>query len=168
MNISVVHTFLIILHTITATISFFAGLYIVSYIRRWYYDWLFITYLWNLVAMAATLVGVVAWDWSSLALANQITYVALSMLAFYTVYHGFVARHKHLYRYTGWRLDFIDDVGFTLISLFDAFLIVGAMDLHLPVWVVVLIGIVGIVLGWQWLLYIKERYLVERRKKEGI
>lgn len=167
MIVTTVYTILLVLLTIAATISLLAGFVIVTYIRRWYYDWLFNTYLWALIAMAITLVATTAWGWGHLTLTSQIIHVALSVVSLYAVYRGFVARHKHLYRYTGWRLDLIDDVGFTLVFLLTGFLVLVAVNLHLPIWAIIPLCIIGIVSGWQWLLYIKRRYLMERAKKEG-
>jgi hypothetical protein len=46
-----------------------------------------------------------------------------------------------------WRASYIDHVGFTLISLFDGFVIVSAIDLGMPTWVVIVIAVLGVVVG---------------------
>jgi len=51
---------------------------------------------------------------------------------------------------------YLDDIGFNLISLFDGFVIVAAIDLGAPVWLVVLGAIAAVVLGAQ---------LIERAKR---
>ncbi|MEF2976099.1 hypothetical protein [Subtercola sp. YIM 133946] len=50
-------------------------------------------------------------------------------------------------REPGWRARYVDDVGFTLISLFDAFTVVGAIDMGAPVPVAIGVGAVGVVAG---------------------
>ena len=60
----------------------------------------------------------------------------------YPAYFGCLHRPRN-----GWRHKYIDDIGFTLISLFDGFVIVAAIDLNAPVWAIVLIAILGVVVG---------------------
>ncbi len=57
----------------------------------------------------------------------------------------------------GWRSRFADDVGFTLISLFDAFAIVTAIDLGLSGWLVAAIGAAGVVAGIVAMQQVKRR-----------
>jgi hypothetical protein len=52
-----------------------------------------------------------------------------------------------------WRADYIDDVGFTLIALFDGFVIVSALDLGAPICLTLSIAVLGILAG---------RYAVQR------
>lgn len=74
--------------------------------------------------------------------------------------------------YTGWRGwralralrspavapgDYIEDVGFTLITLFDGFVIIGALDLGSPVWLVVIVGVLGVLVGRLGIRRVKER-----------
>jgi len=40
-----------------------------------------------------------------------------------------------------------DDVGFTVIALFDGFVIVSSLDLGAPIWLVVVIGVFGVLGG---------------------
>ncbi|WP_022885347.1 hypothetical protein [Glaciibacter superstes] len=42
---------------------------------------------------------------------------------------------------------FVNHVGFTLISLFDGFVIVAAIDLHAPPWLVASLAIGGVIAG---------------------
>ena len=42
---------------------------------------------------------------------------------------------------------YVHDVGFTLITLFEGFVIVGAIDLGAPVWVVVALAVLGVAAG---------------------
>lgn len=39
-------------------------------------------------------------------------------------------------RHPGWQRRYLDDIGFTLIALFDGFVVVGAIDLSLPAWLI--------------------------------
>jgi hypothetical protein len=46
-----------------------------------------------------------------------------------------------------WRTTYRDDVGFTLVALFDGLVLVSAIDLGAPAWLVIAIGALGIALG---------------------
>ena len=48
---------------------------------------------------------------------------------------------------SGWRPRYLDDVGFTLISLFEGLVIVAAIDLGLSAWLVALIAVGGVAGG---------------------
>jgi hypothetical protein len=62
----------------------------------------------------------------------------------YRAYRAYQALER---RGHGWRMSFVDHLGFTLISLFDGSVIVGAIDLGAPVWGVVLIAVTGVLAG---------------------
>jgi O-antigen/teichoic acid export membrane protein len=164
---NIVHFLLTVFQAVAAVISLLAGYIVVKNIRRKYSSWLFTTYLWALVATVVALVAVIAWNWLRLTVALQITYIILGLLSFYAVFRGFQAQHKQFHRYTGWRLEFIDDVGFTLVFLLVGFVMLGSIGLGWPAWAVVLVSIAGIAGGRMWVLHAKNRYLVERAKKEG-
>lgn len=45
----------------------------------------------------------------------------------------------------------MDDVGFVLIALLDGFVIVAALDLGLPPWIVTAAGFLAVAIGHYWL-----------------
>ena len=47
----------------------------------------------------------------------------------------------------GWRLPYMEHVGFTLIALWDGFVIVLAIDLGAPGWLVLVLAVLGVVVG---------------------
>jgi hypothetical protein len=71
----------------------------------------------------------------------------LTVLAFYVGWRGWQAFQDLQRRGAGWTPSYLDDVGFTLIALFDGFVVIGALDLGAPVWLVVAIGVLGILVG---------------------
>jgi len=113
-------------------------------------------YLGALWTMVLLLLLVVALDWPGLPLVGRFMYGALSLLALYTGWRGWQALADLRGRIAGWEGAYVDDVGFTLIALFDGFVIIAALDLHAPVWLVLAIGMLGIVIG---------RYAVQRAKE---
>jgi hypothetical protein len=46
-----------------------------------------------------------------------------------------------------WRTAYVESLGFTLIALFDGFVIVSAIDLGAPIWLVLGIGVLGVLAG---------------------
>jgi hypothetical protein len=75
----------------------------------------------------------------------------------------------HLYFYRAWqakkrignqdKVQASNDMGFTLISLFDGFVIVAAIDLGFPSWLTGLIGIIGIIAGINAIAYKRSRFI---------
>ena len=80
---------------------------------------------------------VVALDWMGLGLPSRVLYAALVVLAGYTGWPGWRAAYDLVGRAGSWRTQYVEDVGFTLIALFDGFVIVSALDLGAPGWLVV-------------------------------
>ena len=92
----------------------------------------FLTYVVSLVAMWLFPLGR-----GCLRLASHLRGYALALcgLAWARAVHdwrGTCARMRLRTQGEGWRPRYIDDVGFTLISLFDGFVIVTALDLGAP------------------------------------
>ncbi len=116
---------------------------------RWY-----IGTLWLMVLL---LLMVIAIDWSTLDPGTRILYVALSVLALYTGWRGWQAVQNLRGRVAGWKGPYVDNLGFTLITLFDGFVIIAALDLHAPVWLAVVIGVLGVVVGRLGVQKAKER-----------
>ena len=48
---------------------------------------------------------------------------------------------------TNWQHDTIKDIGFTLISLFEGFIIVGGIDVGFSGWLIAVIAILGFLKG---------------------
>jgi hypothetical protein len=89
--------------------------------------------------MVLFLVLAVALDWGTLATVSRLVFGALTVLALYVGWRGWQAFQDLQRRGTGWTASYLDDIGFTLIALFDGFVIIGALDLGAPVWLVVAI-----------------------------
>lgn len=136
------HTTLIVLHTVAATVCFVAA--ILSLRLTTPGSWRFRTYLVTLVALVAFMVGSIAVDWPELDTTTRLVYLGLSALGLFMITRGLRAGAGLRRRTNGWRPRYIDDVGFTLISLFAGFVIVSAIDLHWPGWLVGLIAVGGI------------------------
>jgi hypothetical protein len=108
---------------------------------------LFRVYLAALWLMVLFLILVVAFDWTHLTLASQVFFGALMLFALYIAWRGWQALERLRNPAGNWQAEYIDDVGFTLIALFDGFVIIGALDLGAPVWLVIAIAALGVLAG---------------------
>jgi hypothetical protein len=136
------HDTLIAVHAAAGTIALASGVAVVA--RRA----LFELYFWSLVVMAAALVAAVVVGWPVRPPGANGVFSALTVLAAAMV--GCALRARGLRRASprdprSGR--FLDLVGFTLISLFDGFVIVAVLTRGGPVWLAVLGGVLGVVVG---------------------
>ena len=140
------HDFLIAVHTVGGAAAFLLGFFVIHPLCRGRRG-VFLAYFVGLWVMALTLVPVVWLDWPHLSLASRITYVFLILLALYTGLRGELARRVRGADDVRGRYAYVDHVGFTLISLFDGFVIVSAIVLGVPGWLVGVAGALGVVVG---------------------
>jgi len=142
------HQAAIIVHTISGIICFAAGCVLLSRLdaRARQRPWL-AAYGAGLIGLVVFMGVAIASHWSRLATARQAAYLGLSALAAYMVRRGWGAWRAWRTADPGWRRRFVDHVGFTLISLFDGFAIVLAIDLGAPGWLVAAVGAAGIAAG---------------------
>jgi hypothetical protein len=120
-------------------------------------NWTFRAYLIALALMIAFLVLVVAVDWPHLENRQRGVYVGLLLLIAYTGWRGWQAAVNLMHQSEGWLEAYVENVGFTLIALFDGFVIVAAIDAGAPVWLVLAFGALGIVAGRAGVIALKSR-----------
>ena len=140
------HKILIYIHAAGGIIAFLAGCIVLNpaVIRK---KIPFRIYFLALCVMILFLLAAVINDWGLLPVILRIVYTGLSLLAIYMGFRSYMAGKTISRNAKENRGDFIDHIGFTLISLFDGFVIVGAIDLNMAGWVVAIIGAGGILLG---------------------
>jgi hypothetical protein len=138
---------MIVLHAAAALGAFAVGVAAIDPRRAARHRWTPPALVGLLVAMTVFMIGAMATHWSDLPGASQIAFGALVGLAVYMVYrarhasgladhddHARAARH-------------VDDLGFILIALFDGFVIVAAIDLGAPVWLVTPLALLAVLVG---------------------
>jgi hypothetical protein len=152
---AVVHTILVALHAVAGVVAFGAGALALQ--TRTQGTWRFPVYRWSLVVMAAAVAAAVAANWVRFDAAARIVFGGLLVLAGYMLWRAWQAGRRLREQGTGWRPRYVDDVGFTLVSLFAGFVIVGAIDLGAPGWLVGLIAAAGIAGGILALRQVKSR-----------
>jgi uncharacterized membrane protein YfcA len=139
------HNVLIGFHAAAGVASFVAGAFALPQTRHG--NWPYPVYLAGLIGLVAFMVGAVAVDWPSLDGASRGIYLGLIALGGYMLWRGGHAGVRLRDHPDGWRRHYLDDLGFTLISLFDGFIIVGAIDLGAPTWLVVAVAVLAVVIG---------------------
>ena len=96
-----------------------------------------------LLFMAAAIVA----HWTDLDPTARLIFLGLGILGLYMLWRATHAGTRLRGQGPDWQPRYIDDIGFTLIALFDGFVIVSAIDLGAPAWLVVVIAVAGVVAG---------------------
>lgn len=156
MDVNSLHDIFIILHSSSATISFFAGGFLLLSSMHRTDQRFFSVYWWTLIGMVVLLVGAILVYWMEYSGVQRIIFPGLLALGIYMVYRAWNARHLLQSQPNAWRYDYIEHIGFTLISLFEGFIIVSGLNSDLPVWLVILIAVLGVLLG-RWLIGVARR-----------
>lgn len=131
------HTILIALHAATGGVAMIAGL--VALLRP---GLLFGTYLVALVATTVFLAAALAAEWTVLDTGARALFTAFVLLAVVMVVRGVLAG-----RLSAATPGYVEHVGFTLIALFDAFVVITVLNMGAPVWLVVASGVAVAVAG---------------------
>ncbi len=97
--------------------------------------------------MLLLMAGAIAVHWADLDPTTRLIFLGLGALGLYMIWRAAHAGTRLRRQDQNWQPGYIDDIGFTLIALFDGFVIVAAIDLGAPVWLVVLIAVAGVVGG---------------------
>lgn len=148
---------MILLHAATALAAFSVGLVAVDPRRAREHRWTMSALVGLLLAMIVFVAAAMAAHWSDLDGNIQVVFTGLVVLAGYLVW-----RAQHALRLGGDpsgvdQLTHVDDVGFVLIALADGFVIVAAIDLGVPMWIVVPLAVAVVVFGHRGLDHLKER-----------
>jgi hypothetical protein len=156
------HDSLIAAHALSAVIAFALGIALA--LRRSRHPGQAMAYALALTLMALFVTGAVILDWPSLTLAAQGIFTALLALAAYAVWRGWQARNKLAGRRR--ELSAVDDIGFTLITLFVGFVVILVNDLGGPAWLMAVLGILAIAAGRRAVGLIKARRHPRGREPE--
>jgi hypothetical protein len=142
------HTIMIVLHAAAGVTAFVAGCLVLRppdaepRAHR-----LFQVYLVSLGSMVVFLLGAMAAHWRQLGTAEQVIFGGLLLLGLFIAWRALAARSLLGRRSGGWRLPDMEHVGFTLIALWDGFVVVLAIDLGAPGWLVAALAVLGVVVG---------------------
>lgn len=156
MNVQSIHNVLIFLHAAAATISFFGGCFLIlskrnSRIEPWH-----ALYWWTLVGMVVLLAGAILVYWRAYTSVERIIFPGLLALGIYMLYRARTAGQLLEAQRNGWKHNYIEHIGFTLISLFEGFIIVSGLNSGFPGWLVGVLAILGVLVG-RWLIGFAQR-----------
>lgn len=142
-----IYAIFINIHALTATVSLISGLVIITSQKYFVNRRLFSVYLWTLVGMTIFLTGAMLTQWAVYASTEQIAFSGLFVLALYMLYRAFRAQTLIEARQNDWRHEYIHHIGFTLISLFEGFIIVALINLETTGWIIAIVAILGVLVG---------------------
>ena len=132
---------LIVLHALAGVLAFASGCAVIRppvEVR----GARFRLYLGSLGALVVFLVAAITSHWAELGTVPRVIYAALTGLGLFMLWQAWRARTD-----PAQGAAYVERVGFTLIALFDGFVIVGAIDLGAPVWLVLIIAVAGVLVG---------------------
>jgi hypothetical protein len=142
------HQVMIVLHAAAATLSFgFGALTVIPHLSERSRLNLFDYYFIALIAMIVFLAGAILAHLSQLGGVKRAVFAGLFLLSLYMLLRGSQARAALLSQRERWLAGYIDHVGFTLISLFEGFIIVTAINLAAPAWLTAAVAVLGVVAG---------------------
>jgi hypothetical protein len=152
MDILSLHNVLIILHAASATVSFFASCLLVFSQTYTSNQRIFKLYWWSLVGMVVFLAVAILIYWTEYSGVEQIIFPGLFGLGLYMLYRARSANGLLSSQQSAWKRDYFEHIGFTLISLFEGFIIVGGLNSGIPGWLVALAAILGVAVG-RWVIH---------------
>lgn len=156
MDVHSLHNVLIMLHAAAAAISFFAGCLLIfapTYISN---QRLFGLYRWSLVGMVVLLIGAMLVYWNEYSGTERIVFPMLLGLGMFMLYRAQNAGRLLKAQQNDWKLGYIEHIGFTLISLFEGFVIVTILNASGPGWFVALLAVLGVFVG-RWTIGFAQR-----------
>ena len=151
MDTPTIHNAFILLHAAAATLAFVAGSLLILSARYFSSRWLFYMYLWSLIAMVLLLTGAIFVEWNDYSDTERVIFPGLLGLALFMVFRAWGAGVVFATQQKNWKLGYVEHIGFTLISLFEGFIIVSGLDLGMPGWLVAVVAILGLFAG-RWLI----------------
>jgi len=156
MNVQLIHNVFITLHAAAATISFFTGSFLIlskgsTQIQQWY-----ALYWWSLIGMVVLLAGAILVYWIEYTRVERIIFPGLFILGLYMLYRARNAGRLLEAQPNNWKYNYVEHIGFTLISLFEGFIIVSGLNSGFPGWLVAVLAILGVLLG-RWLIGFAQR-----------
>lgn len=144
------HAALIALHTIAGLTALVVGG--VATRRASFFG----TYFWSLTACILLLAAVIAVDWSDLDASARL-FTAFVALGAYMIWRATQARRLLPTMSDQLSPRYLDHLGFTLVALLDAFVVILVLDLGAPTWLVVTIGVLVAAAGHRTITTLKRR-----------
>jgi len=143
-----VHLIMIVLHATAAALCFISGaLTLLPHLSHHSRLTLSSFYVGTLIAMIVFLAGAILAHVSQLEALQRGIFAGLFVLSLYMFFRGTRARTVLRLQHDGWWTTYVDHIGFTLIALFEGFIIVSGIDLGAPGWLTAVVAVLGVVVG---------------------
>lgn len=147
MDIQSAHRIFIMLHGASGVVSFLAGAALIFLPQYLTNRVIFGVYSWTLVGMLIFLAGAMLVYWPEYSSIEQIIFPALLGLGLYMLYRAWSANRSLRSKQNNWKPGYIEDIGFTLISLFDGFIIIAILNAGGPGWLVAVLAVLAVLVG---------------------
>ena len=151
MDLYSLHNGILSLHAVAATLAFLAGSLLVFSSAFMSNERIFKLYLWALIGMVTLLAAAILVYWTQYTTIERIVFPGLLILGIYMLFRAWSANRLLDSMQKDWSRQYIESIGFTLISLFEGFVIVSGLNSGFPIWLTILIGITGVLVG-RWLI----------------
>ncbi len=161
MDIHSMHTIFIALHAASGVVSFITGSLLISLPRQVANRRLFGLYAGFLSGLVVFLAGAILVYWGQYSTIERILFPSLFGLGLYMLYRAGRAYQLLGNQQENWEQAAIEHIGFTLISLFEGFIIVTVLNSGGPAWLVALVAPLGVVLG-RWAVGRAQRRVMPR------
>ncbi len=157
----VVHDILIAVHAFGGVLAFVTGATVLTPPVKQHANrrWMFNLFLISIAILLVPLYLVISVDWPQFSFIEQAAFSGLGILGLYMARRAFQARQTLQTQFNEWMPRYMDHMGFNMIALFEGFIIVAAIDLGAPDWLVGVIAVVGLICGILSVNKIKSRIL---------
>ncbi len=143
-----VHLIMIVLHATAAVLCFIFGAWTLRpHLSHHSRLTLSTFYVGTLIAMIVFLAGAILAHVGQLEALQRGIFAGLFVLSLYILFRGTRARTVLRVQPGDWWATYVDHIGFTLISLFEGFIIVSGIDLGAPGWLTAAVAVLGVVVG---------------------
>lgn len=142
------HLIMIVLHATAAALCFiFGALTLLPHLSHHSRLTLATYYVVTLIAMIVFLAGAILAHVGQLEALQRGIFAGLFVLGLYMLFRGMRARTVLRVQPDDWWTIYVNHIGFTLISLFEGFIIVSGIDLGAPGWLTAVVAVLGVVVG---------------------
>lgn len=148
---------LVTLHALSAAGCFITGFMLLSPRRAKRHPVIIKLFIASLIGMIIFMVGATISHWQEITPTERIVFSGLPLLGIFMLYRGIKAAKK-LRNHTP--VKYIDDIGFSLISLLNGFVIVALIDLNASPVLVVGAALAGTFIGGKYIKSTKSKLKV--------
>ncbi len=157
MDTESMHRLFIMLHAISGAVSFVAGCLLIFSTGQGVNRPLFGLYAGFLAVLVGSLLGAMIVNWMVYGVAERVIFSGLLGLGVYMLYRAWRAHLARETRSPHARHDYIEHIGFTVISLFEGFIILTVLRMSDSGWLVALFAILGVVAGRRMIAFAQRR-----------